>query len=62
MADNPEGQSCGNCLYFKDSCCRIAPPTILPLPLPNKAFSFVSSFPNVSANDWCGDWKDETPS
>lgn len=57
MADNPSGQSCATCAYFKDGACRLNPPAVLLAPLGNGAAEVRSQFPAVDDDDWCGEWK-----
>lgn len=41
---NPNGESCSDCLYFRDDECHRHPPNNGDL------------WPAVAPTDWCGEW------
>lgn len=57
MADNPAGQSCGTCVYFKDGMCRLNPPAPRIVQQRGGGTEERSVFPAVDPSDWCGAWK-----
>ena len=54
MADNPEGESCSTCRFYRKAAagagqCRRHPPTVVP--------TRNAVWPHVHDDDWCGEYE-----
>lgn len=53
-------RECSTCEFCADGLCRRMPPQTVLWPSDNQhpiAYHPCTTWPNVSATDWCGEWK-----
>jgi hypothetical protein len=46
-------ENCGNCSFFNNGLCRRFPPQLY---WNAEDHTAIAAFPDVSRDDWCGEW------